>query len=158
MEATLERYYVRQMHKSLTRAASRNLILTWIAWTAVTVVVARAAVLPSFLVGAVFGVGAGLLQSRALKANPAAFSAAVTAFDVRRALRATRAGTLAIALGWLCALALVGIAMLSGFGIRTIAVWFGGYAAFMLVRDLLAHHSLVAVDAAATPEARDVDR
>ena len=146
------------MHKSLTRAASRNLILAWLAWTAVTVAVTRAAVVPSFLVGAAFGVGAGFLQSRALKANPAAFSAAVTAFDVRRALRATRVGTLAIALGWLCALALVGIAMLSGFGIRTIAVWFGGYAAFMLVRDLLAHRSLVAVDAAATLEARDVDR
>ena len=82
------------MHKSLTRAASRNLILAWMAWTAVTVVVTRAAVVPSFAVGAVFGVCAGLLQTRALKANPAAFAAAVSAFDVRHALRATRAGTL----------------------------------------------------------------
>jgi len=51
------------------------------------------------LVGAVLGLGAGFLQSRGAEGKSRSFSAAVTAFDVRQALRATRAGTLAIALG-----------------------------------------------------------
>jgi hypothetical protein len=145
------------VHKSLTRTASRNLIIAWIVWTAVVVALTRATVLPSFALGAVFGLGAGLLQSRALKANPGAFAAAVTAIDVRRALLATRGGTLAVALGWLCALALVGTAVLSRAGIGAIAVWFGGYAAFMLARDLLAHRALVAVEEAATRNAPEPD-
>jgi hypothetical protein len=133
------------VHKSLTLPTNRVLIFCWLAGTTAIVVATSGAALIPCVVGAAFGVGAGVLQARALRSDPAGFAATTTALDVRRVLNAANGGKSAIAAGWVCGVALVMVAFSSG--TRQLAPWnaLGGYLTFMLVRDILAYPALRSV-------------
>ena len=87
------------------------------------------------LVAVLFGVEVGLLQTRALRHDPAPFLSANTALDVREALASTPAGKLAIRLQW-SALLMIALAWLAS-GFRPLLAPLMGYAAFMCSRDLM---------------------
>jgi hypothetical protein len=97
---------------------------------------------PALGLGAVVGFMGGVLQGRAIRANPAAFRAADSPAAVRRALVASPPAATAIRLQWVFAVALLVLA-LSGPTHRFISVALAGYFAMMLVRELVAYPSLV---------------
>jgi len=138
------------MHKSLMSGPNRLLITGLGAVVAVLVVVTSGAAAVSCAVGGAFGVGAGVVQARALRADALAFNATRTVLEVRRVLRSSLNGKLAIFLGWACAVVLLPIALRSK-GVVAPINWFAGYLAFMLLRDLIAYPALRQV-AAATPQ------
>jgi len=91
------------------------------------------------LAGALFGVAAGIMQSRSVALAPCVFRSAETAKDVRRALTSTAPGKRAIQIQW----ALLPILLASAFWVGNPLGALGGFAAFMCVRDLIAVKAVV---------------
>jgi len=136
---------VASVHKSLALGTNRVLILCWLVGASGLVLWTSGAVLSACAVGAAFGAVAGVLQGRALRSDPAGFAATATAIDVRRVLSATRDGKLAIAMGWVCGIALLVVSL----GTRQVvlAKWLAGYLTFMLLRDVVAYPALRSIAA-----------
>jgi hypothetical protein len=132
------------MHKSLTRKANRTLIAIYSSGVAVLMLVTGSVIFLACLVGAAFGVVAGVLQRRVLQTHAAEFIQTTTAMDVRRVMTSSRAGTAAISLTWISGATLLILAL--AFGQLTLAwlSWFAGFLAFMLVRDAVAYTALPA--------------
>jgi len=141
------------MHKSLTRKTNRTLIAIYSAGVAVLMIVTGDVIFLACLVGAAFGIIAGVLQRRVLQTHAAEFIQTTTAMDVRRVMTSSRAGTAAISLTWISGATLLILALV--FGKLTLAwlSWFAGFLAFMLFRDLIAYSTLPAV-AEAPPSKR----
>jgi hypothetical protein len=97
---------------------------------------------PALGLGVAVGVMCGVLQGRAIRANPAAFREADSPVAVRRVLVASPPAAAAIRLQWVFALALVVLA-LAGPVNRSISVALARYFAMMLVRELVSYPSLV---------------
>lgn len=83
------------------------------------------------LVGGGFGVVVGLFQARSAAAAPRAFRRAVTAPDIRDALKMSSAGRISIALHWTAMLATIGAAIWIG---RPVVGTLGGWAAYETLR------------------------
>ena len=96
------------MHPTLSPFGNLVLALTW-----AVIAAALVWIYPEFrltpLVAIGFGVLAGILQARAINANPQAFAAATTMREVRNALIATYTGKAAIFAGWCCAAVVLAI-------------------------------------------------
>jgi hypothetical protein len=84
---------------------------------------------------AVFGVAAGDLQRRSIRASSQRFRSARTATEVREALMSNVSGRLAVITQWVALPVLLAAAWWGG---NIIAGALGGYALFMAVRDLVA--------------------
>ena len=84
------------MHWSLKRGVNRILIVTSGAGIIVLTVATSGSVNSACLLGAPFGVLAGVLQQSALRADAAAFARTSTARDVRRVMTSSRAGIAAM--------------------------------------------------------------
>jgi len=84
------------------------------------------------LIGATFGVGVGVLQSRSIANADALFTAATTSLDVRRALVSNGAGKWAVGLQWTCVGALALAALSQG---NLVVSFIVGYSAFMCGRE-----------------------
>ena len=123
------------MHSSLT------LRFNLIAIGACILVAAGTKTLPgafpalAWALAAVFGVAAGDLQSRSIRASSQSFRGARTALEVREALMSNVPGRLAVVVQWVLLPALLAAAWWGG---NIIAGALGGYALFMAVRDLVA--------------------
>jgi hypothetical protein len=88
------------------------------------------------------GLLAGVLQARALAANPGGFRSSETAMDVRRALLSTSAGKLSIVLLWGTGiLALVWAVAVNPS--NPILIWVAGQASFSLARECCSLPALV---------------
>ena len=83
----------------------------------------------------IFGVAAGDLQRRSIRASSQRFRSAHTATEVREALMSNVPGRLAVITQWVALPVLLAAAWLGG---NIIAGALGGYALFMAVRDLVA--------------------
>ncbi len=92
--------------------------------------------LPLAALGAATGFLTGWLQRRSLQAAPDAFARATSAFEVRRAFKANRAGRAAIATTWIAAALLV-LGALAQSGNVPLA-FITGYLSFMFMRELVA--------------------
>jgi len=114
-----------------------------ICWAGALIITGVTSGLPSTcLVGAGLGCCAGILQRYRLVAEPEKFEQAETALAVRRALTAAPSGQLAVLLGWVSAALLMILALRSGSPAAGIVIWFSGYIAFMLTRDLIGYTGL----------------
>jgi len=94
----------------------------------------------AWAVAAVFGVVAGDLQSRSIRASTEAFRNARTAVEVREALMSNMPGRVAVIAQWVLLPVLLGAAWVGG---NLIAGALGGYALFMAVRDLVALRAIL---------------
>jgi hypothetical protein len=130
------------MHKSLTVGANRTLILMYAAGIALLTLVTGNIVFTSCLIGAGFGIAAGLLQRRVLQTHADAFARTITAVDVRRVMTSSRAGTAAISMTWASGFVLLVLAMFFGQLALAGVSWFAGFLTFMLVRDVIAYTAL----------------
>jgi len=137
------------MHKTLSRAANRRLIVVWVAGVCTLTLAGSGRGLPSLVVGATVGVLAGFAQEAALKSSPQAFATTTTAFEVRRAMVTSRAGRLSIWMTRVCATGLLFFVWRAWqaheFELMLVH-WLGGFFAFMLVRDLIAFRGLRAIE------------
>ena len=95
---------------------------------------------------AVFGVAAGDLQRRSIRAAGPRFRAAHTATEVREALMSNVPGRLAVITQWVALPVLVAAAWWGG---NLVAGALGGYALFMAVRDLVALRAVMRLTTAA---------
>ena len=89
----------------------------------------------AWLLGATFGLIAGVTQASTLHAVPEQFATAGTAVEVRRVLMSMRSGQIAVLTQWILLAALLAVVLS---GSVTIAGALGGYAVFVGVRDLVA--------------------
>jgi len=131
------------MHRTLD---ARHALMCAAMWLAVCAIITlrfpSPRLWPALGLGAVVGFMCGVLQGRAIRANPAAFREADSPVAVRRVLVASPPAATAIRLQWVFALALVVLA-LSGPTHRFVSVALAGYFAMMLVRELVSYPSLV---------------
>lgn len=122
------------MHSSLTTRSRTTTI------AACGLVVLGSVLLPGavpalpWAVAAVFGVVAGDLQARGMRAVPDAFRNAQTSVEVRTALMSTGVGRFAVLAQWLFVLVLV---LMTWRGGNLIASALGGFALYMAARDLM---------------------
>jgi hypothetical protein len=100
----------------------------------------------AWALAAVFGVIAGDLQARSIRAATPAFAAATTALEVRTALMSNLPGRFAVMVQWALIPLLVAAGWWSG---NVIVGALGGFALFTAVRDLV---GLRAVIGLSTPE------
>jgi hypothetical protein len=128
------------LHTSLT--PRNNLISIG----AAVLVATGTAVLPgpfpelAWMLGASFGLIAGVTQASALHEGPELFKAADTAVEVRRVLMSMRSGRIAVLAQWVFLVVLLAVALS---GVVTIAGALGGYAVFVGVRDVVALKAIV---------------
>lgn len=128
-------------HWSLNPRTNVILATAWlIVCTGISLRFPSLRLLAALAIGIVGGVAFGLLQSRAIRANPAAFRDADSVFAVRRAAVAVGPGAKAIRLQWLLGVALFILGLSSpptGFFAAL-----AGYFAMMFVRELVSYRSL----------------
>ncbi|MDR3686603.1 MAG: hypothetical protein P4L93_06585 [Coriobacteriia bacterium] len=128
------------MHSSLTLRFNLITIGACVLVAAGTTTLPGAFPMLAWAVAAVFGVVAGDLQSRSIRASSQSFKSARTALEVREALMSNGPGRLTVAIQWVLLPVLLGMAWWSG---NIVAGALGGYALFMAVRDLVALRAVV---------------
>jgi hypothetical protein len=102
----------------------------------------------AWAVAVVFGIIAGVLQSRAIVSATDAFRSSRTAIQVRAALTSSAAGRQSLLVQWTLLPVLLGLAFWSG---NLIAGALGGFALFMAVRDTLTLKAVVGLSATTQP-------
>jgi hypothetical protein len=120
------------MHRSLTPAFNRKLMLAWA--SIVFAVMLWRASLPAVAAGMLLGLILGVLQHRAVVQSSVQLLSSETALDVRRALTTNATGRLYIRLLWI-SFALLLFATIQTAQQQPLVPYVGGLAAMWLVRE-----------------------
>lgn len=122
------------MHRSLTPAFNRKLMLAWASIVFAVMLWNWRASLPAVAAGMLLGLILGLLQHRAVVLSSVQLLSSETALDVRRALTTNATGRLYIRLLWI-SFALLLFATIQTAQQLPLVPYVGGLAAMWLVRE-----------------------
>jgi hypothetical protein len=128
------------MHRSLTPAFNRKLMLAWASIVFAVMLWNWRASLPAIAVGIILGLILGLLQYRAVIQSSVQLLSSETALDVRRALTSNSTGQLYIRLLWI-SFALLLLAAIQAAQQQPLVPYVGGLAAMWLVREGLTYRA-----------------
>ncbi len=121
------------MHSTLTTRTNAILVVAWGAIAVDAVVMTNPRPIVPLVMGCACGVGVGVLQAKAITRAAGRLRQVETAMEVRRTLVSSESGKWAIRGQWICAGALLLLAMLQG---SAVGGFVAGYTAFMCIREL----------------------